>query len=57
MLCNSVKYETCQDEYVGETMRALEVQAKVHWNAIRLDHLEKMVIVEHGVRRNRSHTH
>ena len=31
----SVKCETCQDEYVGETMRALEVRSKEHRDAIR----------------------
>ena len=51
----SVKCETCQDEYVGETMRALEVRSKEHRDAIRLDHPEKSAIAEHVLERNGSH--
>ena len=53
----SVKCETCQDEHVGETMssRALEVQSKEHWDAIRLNHPEKSAIAEHALERNGSH--
>ena len=36
----SVKCETCQDEYVGETMSALEVRSKEHLDAFRLNHPE-----------------
>ena len=32
----SMKSETCQDKYAGDTMRALEVQSKEHRDAIRL---------------------
>ena len=51
----SVKCETCQDEYVGETMRALEVRTKEHRDAIRLNHPEKSAIAEHVLERNGSH--
>ena len=51
----SVKCETCQDEYVGETMRALEVRMNEHRDAIRRNHLEKLAIAEHALERNGSH--
>ena len=51
----SVKCETCQDEYVGEMMRALEVRTKEHRDAIRLNHPEKRAIAEHVLERNGSH--
>ena len=51
----SVKCETCQDEYVGETLRALEVRSKEHRDAIRLNHPEKSAIAEHVLERNGSH--
>ena len=51
----SVKCETCQDEYVGETMRALEARTKEHRDAIRLNHPEKSAIAEHVLERNGSH--
>ena len=51
----SLKCETCQDEYVGETMRALEVRSKEHRDAIRLNHPEKSAIAEHVLERNGSH--
>ena len=34
----SIKCKTCDDEYVGETLRALQVRAKEHRDAIRLAH-------------------
>ena len=51
----SVKCKTCQDEYAGETMRALEVRTKEHRDAIRLNHPEKSAIAEHVLERNGSH--
>ena len=51
----SVKCETCQAKYVGETMRALEVRSKEHRDAIRLNHPEKSAITEHVLGRNGSH--
>ena len=51
----SVKCETCQDEYVWETMRALEVRSKEHRDTIRLFHPEKPAIAEHVLERNGSH--
>ena len=52
----SVKCETCQDEYVGETMRALEVRSKENRDAIRLKHPQKSAIAaEHDLERNGSH--
>ena len=51
----SVKCETCQDEYMGETMRALEVRTKEHRDAIRLNHPEKSAIAEHVLERIGSH--
>ena len=43
-----VKCKTFQDEYVGETMRALEVRAKEHREEIRLTHPVKLAIAEHA---------
>ena len=51
----SVKRDTCQDEYVGETMRALEVRTNEHRDAIRRNHPEKSAIAEHVLERNGSH--
>ena len=51
----SVKCETCQDEYVGETMRALEVRSKEHRDAFRLNHPEKSAVAEHVLERNGSY--
>ena len=51
----SVKCETCQNEYVGWTMRAVEVRTKEHQDAIRLNYPEKSAITEHVPERNGSH--
>ena len=53
--CCVLKCDTCQDEYVGETMKALEVRTKEHRDAFRLNHPEKSAIAEHVLQRNGSH--
>ena len=43
----SIKCKTCDEEYVGETLRALEVGAKKHRDAIRLGNTGKSAITQH----------
>ena len=43
----SVKCGTCDNEYVGETQRALGVRKKEHCEAIRLGRVERSAMVEH----------
>ena len=43
----SIKCKTCDDEYVGETLRALQVRAKEHRDAIRLGNTEKSAVAQH----------
>ena len=43
----SVKCKTCDDEYVGETRRAVDVRRKEHSDAIRLGQCSKSAIAEH----------
>ena len=43
----SVKCKTCDDEYVGETQRAVDVRRKEHSAAIRLGQCSKSAISEH----------
>ena len=46
---NSVKCNTCArgEEYVGETLRALNVRAKEHQDAVRLGKTDKSAIAQH----------
>ena len=41
------KRNTCGDEYVGETLRALNVRAKEHQDAVRLGKTDKSAIAQH----------
>ena len=43
----SVKCGTCDNEYVGETQRALGVRKKEHCDAIRLGRVERSAVAEH----------
>ena len=45
----SIKCKTCDEEYVGETLRALQFRAKdlEHRDAIRLGNTEKSAISQH----------
>ena len=43
----SVKCGTCESEYVGETLRAVNVRSKEHRDAIRLGQTEKSAIADH----------
>ena len=43
----SIKCKTCDNEYVGEALRALQVRAKEHRDAIRLGNTEKSAIAQH----------
>ena len=43
----SVKCNTCGDEYVGETLRALNVRAKEPQDAVRLGKTDKSAIAQH----------
>ena len=43
----SIKRKTCDDEYVGETLRALQVRAKEHRDATRLGNLKKSTMAQH----------
>ena len=43
----AIKCGTCDEEYVGETLRALHVRCREHRDAIRLDHPEKSAVAEH----------
>ena len=43
----SVKCGTCDNEYAGETKRALGVRKKEHCDAIRLARVERSAVVEH----------
>ena len=43
----SIKCKTCDDEYVGETLRAIQVRAKEHRDAIRLGNTEKSAVAQH----------
>ena len=42
-----IKCKTCDEEYVGETSRALQVRAKEHRDAIHLGNTEKSAMVQH----------
>ena len=53
----SIKCNTCEEEYVGETMRALHVRCKEHRDAIRLDHPEKSAVAEHVLDSNNEEPH
>ena len=44
----SVKCQTCDAEYVGETKRAIAVRKKEHQDAIRLGQTLKSAIAEHA---------
>ena len=43
----SMKWKTCSEEYVGETLRAVSVLRKEHSDAIRLGRGSKSAIAEH----------
>ena len=43
----SVHCKTCDEEYVGETLRAVRVRKKEHEDAIRLGQEKKSAIAEH----------
>ncbi len=43
----SLMCKTCNEEYVGETQRALKVRGKEHRDAIRLGHCAKSAVAEH----------
>ena len=43
----SVHCDTCDEEYIGETLRALGVRKKEHQDAIRLGQDKKSAIAEH----------
>ena len=43
----SITCGTCQEEYIGETLRAIDVRRKEHRNAIRLGQPAKSAIAEH----------
>ena len=43
----AIRYKTCEEEYVGETLRAVSVRCKEHLDAIRLGHTAKSAVVEH----------
>ena len=43
----SMKCGTCDNEYVGETQRALGVRKKEHCDAIRLGRVERSAVAEH----------
>ena len=53
----SIKCNTCEEEYVGETMRALHVRCKEHRDAIRLVHPEKSAVAEHVLDSNNEEPH
>ena len=42
-----MKYNTCSEEYVGETLRAVSIRCEEHSDAIRLGHGSKSAIAEH----------
>ena len=42
-----VTCETCKERYIGETLRAVEVRAKEHQDAIRLGNTQRSAIAEH----------
>ena len=50
--CCVLKCDTCQDEYVAGTMKALEVRMKEHRDANRLNHPQKSAVAEHVLQRN-----
>ena len=43
----SVKCGTCDNEYMGETQRALGVRKKENCDAIRLERVERSAVAEH----------
>ena len=43
----TIRCKTCEEEYVGETLRAVSVRCKEHRDAIRLGHTEKSAGAEH----------
>ena len=45
----------CDDEYVGETLRALQVRAKEHRDAIRLGNTEKSAVAQHHHQQEEPH--
>ena len=51
----SIKCETCSDEYIGETKRALQVRRKEHQAATRLGQCEKSAIAEHAHNQTAAH--
>ena len=50
-----VKCKTCDEEYGGETLRALQVRAKEHRDAIRLGNTERSALAQQVAKQEEPH--
>ena len=53
----SIKCKTCDEEYVGESMRSLDTRCKEHRDAIRLAQCTKSAVADHVLSEEHSQPH
>ena len=53
----SIKCRTCDEEYIGESMRSLDTRCKEHRDAIRLAQCTKSAVADHVLSEEHSQPH
>ena len=53
----SIKCKTCDEEYIGESMRSLDTRCKEHRDAIRLAQCAKSAVADHVLSEEHSQPH